>query len=71
MIVYKNVIRLLKDAGYNTTRILEERILSQSTMAALRHNKPLNTKSIDKICHLLHCQPGDIMEHIEDQPADE
>lgn len=71
MIIYKNVIQRLKDAGYNTTRILRENILSQSTMSALRNNKPLSTKTIDAICHLLHCQPGDIMEHIEDQPADE
>lgn len=23
--------------------------------------------AIDKICHVLQCQPGDIMEHVEDR----
>ena len=71
MIVYKNVLQLLKNAGYNTTIIMREKLLPQSTLDALRHNKPLNTKSIDTICRLAKCQPGDILEYIEDPPVDE
>lgn len=70
MIVYKDAIRKLKDAGYNTGTIMKQKLLSQSTLVALRHNKPLSTKSIDVICRLANCQPGDIMEYIED-PADD
>lgn len=70
MIVYKDILRQLKDAGYNTTVIMRERILSQATVDAIRHNRPITLKTVDIICHLLHCQPNDIMEHIEDQPAD-
>lgn len=70
MIVYKDVLKLLKDAGYNTTTIMRERLLSQATVDALRHNKPISLKTIDVICNLLHCQPNDIMEHIDDQPAE-
>lgn len=71
MIIYKNIIQQLKDAGYNTTIIMRERLLSQATMDALRHNKPITLKTLDTLCHLLHCQPNDIIEYIEDQPADE
>lgn len=69
MIVYKNVLKRLKDAGYNTSTIVNNKLLSQSTLDALRHNKPLNTTSINAICRLAKCQPGDIMEYIED-PAE-
>lgn len=66
MIVYKDVIKRLKDAGYNSGYIMTQRLLPQSTMDALRHNKPLSLKSIDTICRLIKCQPGDILEYIED-----
>lgn len=70
MIIYKDVLVRLKDAGYNTGRIMADRLLSQSTLVAIRHNKPINTKTIDTICRLAKCQPGDILEYIED-PADD
>lgn len=31
-------------------------------------NGNVNTRTIAKLCHLLQCQPGDIMEYTEDQP---
>lgn len=70
MIVYKDVLQKLKDAGYNTGKIMAERLISQSTLVAIRHNKPISTKTIDTICRLAKCQPGDILEYLED-PADE
>lgn len=69
MIVYKDVLQRLKDAGYNTGVIMKQKLLSQSTLVALRHNRPLNTTTIDAICRLAKCQPGDIMEYVED-PAE-
>lgn len=66
MIIYKDVIKRLKDAGYNTGRIMSQKLLPQSTMDALRHNKPLSLRSIDAICRLAKCQPGDILEYVED-----
>lgn len=71
VIIYKNIIQQLKDAGYNTTIIMRERLLSQATMDALRHNKPITLKTLDTLCHLLHCQPNDIIEYVESQPAEE
>lgn len=71
MIVYKDILLQLKNAGYNTTTIMREKLLSQATVDAIRHNRPITLKSIDTICHLLHCQPNDIIEYVEDQPADE
>lgn len=70
MIIYKDVLVRLKDAGYNTGRIMADRLLSQSTLVAIRHNRPISTKTIDTICRLAKCQPGDILEYIED-PADD
>lgn len=70
MIVYNDVLEKLKQAGYNSGRIMREKLISQATMVALRHNQPVSTKTIDTICRLAKCQPGDILKYIED-PAEE
>lgn len=67
MLIYKNVLQLLKEAGYNTTTIMRDRLLSQATLDALRHNRPVNTKTIETICKLTKCQPGDFLMYVEDK----
>lgn len=66
MIIYKNILSQLKDAGYNTTRIRKEKILPQSTLQRLRNSDPISTETLNIICTLLNCQPGDILEYIPD-----
>lgn len=62
MIIYKiDVIKALRDAGYNSTRILTERIISQSAMQKLRCGDPVGIKTLDQLCDLLSLQPGDII----------
>lgn len=70
MIVYKDILQRLKDAGYNTGVIMRNKLLSQATVDAIRHNRPINTTSINVICKLAQCQPGDIMEYVEDPAED-
>lgn len=62
MIIYKNILEKLKEAGYNTTRIRKEKILSESTLTKLRNNEPINLETLDKICELTG---ADIPELIE------
>lgn len=69
MIVYKDILQRLKDAGYNTNTIMKNKLISQTTMVAIRHNKPISIPTINTICKLAKCQPGDILEYIED-PAE-
>ena len=63
MIKYKiNVIESLKQAGYNSTIILKNNILSQSAMQKLRKNEMVGMKTLEQLCELLDMQPGDIIE---------
>lgn len=62
LIIYKNILEKLKEAGYNTTRIRKEKILSESTLTKLRNNEPINLETLDKICELTG---ADIPELIE------
>lgn len=70
MITYNDILQRLKNAGYNTTRIRKENILPQSTLQRLREGKPITTETIDILCQLLNCQPGDILEYIPDQESE-
>ena len=69
MIRYKiDVLELLKKHGYNQTRIQKEQLLSGQTNSNLRTGKMVNLDTINKICVMCRCQPGDILEVI---PTDE
>ena len=62
MLIYKiNVIGILKDKGYNSTKILKENILSQSAMQKLRKGEMVGIKTLEQLCDLLEMQPGDII----------
>ena len=63
-ILYKiDVLALLKEHGYTTTRLRKEKLLAESTIQQLRENKLVSWTNIDRICALLDCQPGDVLEY--------
>lgn len=61
-----NVLEALKEKGYSTYRLRRENILSQSTIQKLREGKGLSWDNIERICSLLDCQPGDLIEYVPD-----
>ena len=62
MLVYTtNVLQALKNKGYNTNRIRKEKLLAEGALQSLRTGAPISWKSIEKICDLLECQPGDFI----------
>lgn len=67
-IKYDKLMNLLKEKGYTTYRIRKEKLIGQGTLTALRNGTGgLDSKTISKLCKVLECQPGDIMEYIEDE----
>ena len=62
-----DILAALKKAGYSTYRIRKERIFGEATVQKLRGNEPVSWENISTVCRLLNCQPGDIMEYVEDE----
>ena len=62
-----NVLNELKAAGYNTNRLRKEKLLSEGTIQNIRDGRIINAANLAKICKLLNCQPGDIMEYVEEE----
>ena len=66
-IKYKmNLVTALKEAGYNSTVIRQEKIMGQRELQKLRHNELVSWATIETICKLLQYQPGDILEYTEE-----
>lgn len=67
MIVYKDILKKLKDAGYNTTRIRSEKILSEYTMSSIRNNEPISMSTLDTICKLTGLPVQELIEYKENK----
>ena len=57
-----DILAALKEKGYTSTRIREEKLIGQSYLQQIRHGELVSWKKIDTICRLLNCQPGDLLE---------
>lgn len=66
-IVYKiDVLQNLKENGYNTTRLRKEKIIGERVIQQMREKQLVSWAVINKLCFLINCQPGDIVEYIPD-----
>ena len=64
---YDKLFALLKEKGYTTYRIRQEKLIGQATLQKLQNGTgSIDTRTLEKLCKALDCQPGDIMEYIED-----
>ena len=65
-IVYDKLFQLLKDNGYTTYKIRQDKLIGQATLSALKNGTGgLDHKTIAKLCEKFDCQPGDLMEYIK------
>ncbi len=68
-IKYKiDVLSALKAAGYNTNRLRKEKLLREGTIQNIREGKIVNAANLAKLCEMLNCQPGDIIEYKRETP---
>lgn len=67
MLRYKaNILSELKKAGYSSYRLRQEKILSEGTLQKMRSgNTAITLESIGVVCDILHCQPGELVEWVE------
>lgn len=66
-IKYDKLFTLLKEKGISTYKIRKENLISQAALTKMKNGSGnIDTRTIEKICSLLECQPGDIMEYVEE-----
>ena len=66
-ISYSKLFEMLENRGISTYYLRQNKIMGQQTYYNLKNGKGnLGTETLEKLCKLLDCQPGDLMEYIPD-----
>lgn len=61
-----DVLTKLKQKGFSTYRLQKDKLIATSVITKLNHKQPVNWVVIEKLCFLLDCQPGDLIEYVPD-----
>ena len=70
-ISYNRLWKLLIDKNMNKTQLGLAAGISTSTISKLGKNETINMESMMKICRVLNCDIGDIIEITENEPVEE
>ena len=66
-ISYDKFFLLLKQKGLKKYDLRKNKVIGVATLDNMRTGKRhIDTRTIEKLCAYLHCQPGDLMEYIPD-----
>ena len=66
-LVYRmDVLQALKEKGYTTYKLRNEKLLSESTLQKLRKGKGVAWENLETLCRLLQCQPAELIEYLEE-----
>lgn len=68
MLRYKiDILNALKKIGFTTYKIRKDKIIGEAQMQKIRTGEIASKETLNTICRLLDCQPGDILEYIPDE----
>ena len=56
----------MKEKGVSQYVLIKKHKVSPGQITRLKRNESVSTHTIEMFCKILQCQPGDIMEYIED-----
>ncbi len=62
MIVYDKLWATMKEKGITQYSLIKDYHISAGQLSRLRKNDDVSTHTIDVLCEILDCQPGDLME---------
>ena len=66
MLKYKiDILEALKEKGYTSYKIRQDKLIGEAQLTKIRKGELASKETLNTICKLLKCQPGDILEYIE------
>ena len=71
MISYKRLWKKMKEKGITQYALYTHHGINRSTLDRLRHDRNMETITLNKLCEILQCNIEDIMEYIPDEKSSE
>ena len=71
MITFDRLWKTLDEKGVTQYKLITYYDISRGQISRLKHNKNVNTHTIDKLCRILDCTPMDIIEYTKDKEVKE
>lgn len=68
-IKYDKLIALMKEKGITSYTFRQNKVIGQGTYKKIMEGGDIDTRTIAKLCELLGCQPGDILEYEPEENA--
>lgn len=65
MIVYTKLWETMKRKGITQYMLINKYHVSAGQLSRIRSNQNISSHTIDMLCEILNCQPGDIMEYVK------
>ncbi len=66
MLRYKiDILEELKANGYTSYKLRKDKLIGEAQIQKIRNGEIASKETLNTICKLLNCQPGDILEYVE------
>ena len=69
-ISYNKLWKILVDRNMNKTELRTQAKISTNAIAKMGKNEPVSMDTMDKICKVLRCNIGDVMDFVADDDMD-
>ena len=66
MVTYDKLWVTMKERGVTQYDLYTKHNMNRSQLNRLRHDKNVTVLTLDRLCNILKCDIGDIVEHIPD-----
>ncbi len=71
-IVYDKLFALLKSKNKTMYDLRKDKVVGTATLEKMRKGEGnVDTRTIASLCQYLNCQPGDILEYVPDDTAEQ
>ena len=69
-ISYNKMKKRMIDLNIKPKDLKASAVISQNVMAKINKNEPVSMDTLEKICHVLKCNIGDVVEFVDASPID-
>lgn len=64
---YEKLWIRIANIGINKSKLRDDAGFRPSTLSRLSHNQPVNMETLARICRLLDCNVGDIVDYVHEE----